>query len=57
MICTLLFKIISFFFRSLAVGTRCGYKLFSLSSTERLDEIHEYGIHVCYYYEFDYSTL
>ena len=32
-----------FFFRSLAVGSRLGYKLFSLNSVEKLEEIHDYG--------------
>lgn len=38
---------LSFFFfcfaRSLAVGTKTGYKLYSLGSVEKLEEIYEYG--------------
>ena len=35
------------YFSSLAVGTKFGYKLFSLSSVEKLDQIYDNGeIHV-----------
>ena len=32
-----------FFSSSLAVGSKSGYKLFSLNSVEKLEEIYEYG--------------
>lgn len=31
------------FYRSLAIGTQTGYKLFSLSSVEQLDQVHGSG--------------
>lgn len=31
------------FARSLAVGEKTGYKLYSLGSVEKLEEIYEYG--------------
>lgn len=34
---------ISVCFSSLAVGSKAGYKLFSLNSVEKLEEIYEYG--------------
>jgi len=36
------------FFRSLAVGKKSGYKLFSLSSVEKLDQIYDNGM--CKYF-------
>lgn len=32
-------------FRSLAVGTKTGYRLYSLSSVDNLDQIYENGKH------------
>ena len=34
---------------SLAVGTKCGYKLFSLNSVEKLEEIYDYGTYVLFH--------
>ena len=39
----LLPDLITLLFRSLAVGTTSGYKLYSLSSTESLEPIYENG--------------
>lgn len=36
----------SFLFSSLAVGSKAGYKLFSLNSVEKLEEIYEYGKYI-----------
>ena len=38
-----LIKSIYLFCRSLAVGTKLGYKLYSLNSVEKLEEIYDYG--------------
>ena len=37
-----------FYFRSLAVGTKFGYKLFSLSSVEKLEQIYDNGEELFY---------
>ena len=34
---------VCFFFRSLAVGTKNGYKLFSLSNIDKLENIYDSG--------------
>lgn len=40
LIIVILYKI---YFRSLAVGSKAGYKLFSLSSVDHLEKIYENG--------------
>lgn len=39
----ILINILLFCFRSLAVGTKTGYRLYSLSSVDNLDQIYENG--------------
>lgn len=45
-------------FRSLAVGTKTGYRLYSLSSVDNLDQIYENGkIHYKLLKSYEFSVL
>lgn len=41
MMCLLNAVVVCYFCRSLAVGTKSGYKFFSLSSVDKLEQIYE----------------
>lgn len=46
-----LISVIFLFSSSLAIGTKTGYRLFSLSSVEQLDQVHESSKSIVFWHD------